>query len=406
MTGFYQIRIYSILLFLAVFSSMTTANACVTPVYRYALENWTSDPYRITVFYDRPFEKGELEKIEPIALAGMASYGRVPFDLDTDDSQLKSNVTIRFAHLNEEMDPATQKLWELQKNAELPWVVIRYPRLSKKANILWQGPLERLDGSPLLNSPSRDNVADYLINGETAVWILLTTGDKVKDEKALETLKNGLSRSEKELKLPFVPENERENTLSGTTAALWRVSFKIVSIPRSDRSEVPFITMLIKSNPDLMKHLKEPMAFAIFGKGRVFSSLAGDAITESSILKANSFLLGSCQCDIKEQNPGTDLIFPDRWAKVLENLPAESPTTFPLIGYNDADQEDATESKMQATGAAEEASAIKDQTTSASPVHQSKYFSMTLPMIVLISIGVIFIAVFLGSMVIKSKNRE
>lgn len=406
MTGFHQIRIYSILVCLAVLSSLTTAGACVTPVYRFALENWDTDPYRITVFHDHPFEKKEIEKIESIVRASQVVYGGIPFELKKEDSRSKANVSIRFVAVGEEMDPASQTLWEMQRNAKLPWAVIRYPRLSKKANVLWQGPLKGLDGPSLLNSPSREKVANYLINGETAVWVLLQTGDKTKDEKALNTLKKGLSRSEKELKLPFVPENERENTLSGTTAALWRVSFKMVSIPRAERSEVPFITMLIKSNPDLMKHLNDPMVFSIFGKGRVFSALAGDDLTESAIVKANNFLLDSCQCEIKEQNPGTDLIFPNQWAKVLENVPT-TPTTFPLIGYNGADQDDTTKTdKTSARGTTAEAVEIQDKTISSTPDHQKKAFAMTLPVIVLGSVGAIFVAVFLGSLAIKSKNRD
>jgi hypothetical protein len=59
----------------------------------------------------------------------------------------------------------------------------------------------------------------------------------------------------------------------------------------------------------------EPIAFPIFGRGRVLYSLAGKGINLNNILSANSFLSGPCACTVKEQNDGYDLLLCADWSK-------------------------------------------------------------------------------------------
>src|SRR5262249_2160935 len=76
--------------------------------------------------------------------------------------------------------------------------------------------------------------------------------------------------------------------------------------------------MLLSSESDLKDH-KEPMAFPIFGQARVLYALVGAGIKRENIDQAASFLAGSCSCQVKEQNPGTDLLVAADWKKLLKD---------------------------------------------------------------------------------------
>ena len=60
------------------------------------------------------------------------------------------------------------------------------------------------------------------------------------------------------------------------------------------------------------------MVFPIFGRGRVLYALVGKGIRADNLGEAARFLIGSCSCQIKEQNPGVDLILSADWKKLLK----------------------------------------------------------------------------------------
>ena len=51
-------------------------------------------------------------------------------------------------------------------------------------------------------------MAERILNGQTGVWVLITTGNKEADAKAEETLKKSLKKAEKTLKLPKIDEED------------------------------------------------------------------------------------------------------------------------------------------------------------------------------------------------------
>jgi hypothetical protein len=74
--------------------------------------------------------------------------------------------------------------------------------------------------------------------------------------------------------------------------------------------------MLIGSEPDLAER-SDVMLFPVFGRGRALLPLIGAGITEKNIYDAAAFLVGPCSCEIKEQNPGFDLLLSADWDGLL-----------------------------------------------------------------------------------------
>jgi hypothetical protein len=314
---------------------VVSAKACSIPVYRYALERWDSDFYRVIVFYENALPEGTSETLAPLVNASSQIYGTLPSSVVPEPNEVRANVSLRFVDLAGEPDGQMLQLWQAQKHPELPWVVIRFPRSARMQHILWCGPLDALDTATLVESPARTRIVEHLIRGETGVWVLLETGNEAQDEQALERLQAGLEAAEGSLELPEIDPQDQEEWLSGEEKPALKIAYHIVRVARSDLEEIPLITMLIKSEPEMMKHLREPIAFSVFGRGRALKGLAGDSITEVAVLEACRFLVESCQCVIKEQNPGIDLLLTADWEQVFEALPPlETPETM-LVGVTD-----------------------------------------------------------------------
>lgn len=299
---------------------VASVQACSIPVYRYALERWDTDPYRVVVFYENELVPGTGEQLEPLVRASSAIYGEVPAEVNAVPGDLKANLSLRFVDLTEDPDPQMLKLWESQVHPELPWVVIRFPHSARLKHVLWRGPLDALPSDTLTESPARKEVVEHLIQGQTAVWVLLETGDEAQDEKALTQLTEGLKKSQAELNLPTLDESDEDEWLSGKDKTPLKIDFHVIRVARSNQQEIPLVTMLVKSHPEVLKHLREPLAFPVFGRGRSLLGLAGEEITETSVVEACRFLIEACQCTVKEQNPGVDLLLTANWERIFENI--------------------------------------------------------------------------------------
>ncbi len=70
--------------------------------------------------------------------------------------------------------------------------------------------------------------------------------------------------------------------------------------------------MLLGSEPDL-NELSQPMAFPVLGRGRVLYALVGRGISREMIGVASTFMVGPCSCQVKDQNPGFDLLLQFDW---------------------------------------------------------------------------------------------
>jgi hypothetical protein len=89
----------------------------------------------------------------------------------------------------------------------------------------------------------------------------------------------------------------------------------VLRVPRND-AEQALVAMLIGSEPDLAER-SDPMVFPVFGRGRALLPLIGAGITAKNIHDSAAFLAGPCSCEVKEQNPGFDLLLAADWDVLL-----------------------------------------------------------------------------------------
>lgn len=302
-------------LFLCAILWMTVSGslACSVPVFRYALELWESDPYIVYLMHDGT----QAEQINE-AEAFLEPY-----------AERNALDTIR-ANMADPRVAEAIKRRGIPPVGSLPRVVATLPRsyLSKPA-VLMDEPLTKGNLRRLVDSPVRRELARRLIDGESAVWLLMESGDPTRDDAVEERLRAHLDRLEAEIKLPELePKDMRTFELDSDSL---KIKFSVLRFSRVDPIEALLVNTLLHSEPDLP--LEEPVVFPVFGRGRKLAGFSGERITEENIVQATLFITGSCSCEVKESNPGMDLLVPVDWDKYIDNLIGFDESLPPLTGY-------------------------------------------------------------------------
>ncbi|MCX6326887.1 MAG: hypothetical protein NT144_09625 [Bacteroidia bacterium] len=140
----------------------------------------------------------------------------------------------------------------------------------------------------LTTSPLRKKIAAELMAGKLCVMVYLKTDNIEKDEKGLQTLQKALVAS------PF------------------RKIITVFELSRNSKEEVHFASLLLNVEDDL-KRIQEPMLFGIFGRFKALEPLLGRGISEENIILMIDYLTAECSCLIKDNLPGTDILFADKW---------------------------------------------------------------------------------------------
>jgi hypothetical protein len=179
--------------------------ACNVPVFRYALERFQSDPFEFVIYHRGPL--GEEAKAAVDAMQKLAS-----------DSSSALQLQVRLVDLAAPAKPAAPpdpKAAPASKppadapppspqppaDAVLPWLMV-VPPGDEQASPLWSGPFRAADLRALLDSPARRTLAERLLKGDSAVFVLLESGRRAADEAAEQLLRKTLANMEKSLQLP------------------------------------------------------------------------------------------------------------------------------------------------------------------------------------------------------------
>ena len=124
---------------------------CNVPVFRYALERWTADPYRLIIFH-----KGQISTEHTKLLKGLE---HLSFQ---GDSTL--NVVTQYTDLN---DTGENPFQGLDENLTYPLMMLHYPEESGIPYPLWLGELTKsniellLDAAGILNESEREKVSSF-----------------------------------------------------------------------------------------------------------------------------------------------------------------------------------------------------------------------------------------------------
>lgn len=298
---------------------VTLASACQVPVFRYALERWPADPYRLLIVAD---PASELSPDQQAAVAAAASLDH-------------ANLLVRRVLPDEVEWPA-----DLEPGA-LPQLALQYPAAMLRDEVIWSAPLNRNQLERLLDSPARRALATRALAGDTAVWVLLESGDAATDRRTFDELRRHLDTAESELVLPEgvigkgheLPEGgDPENELQSEIPL--QLKFSTLRIGADDPVESALRAMLLRSEPGLDKPGRGPLVFAMFGQGRTLPALFGADVSEESVVFGCNYLCGACSCQVKRENPGFDLLLNCDWHAALAGIGSAIPEKIlpPLSG--------------------------------------------------------------------------
>lgn len=299
------------------------SQACNVPVFRYALERWSPHAYEVLIFHDGPLNEADQKLVKNLRDYADRSEG------------CPTNINLESVDLSKVVVPKLQKIFKSQKDPKLPWLVVHFPEKTANPEPLHAGPLDGVVLKDLFDSPARREIARRLLQGQTAVWVFIESGDKAKDEAKFQFLSEHLKELEKKVKLPMLTEAPVDRLRSEVTL---KVEFSTLRLSRQDPKETMLVRMLLRME-DLENLSKEkygdkpgPFAFPILGRGMALYGMVDKGINKDTILGAVTFLTGPCSCEVKEQNPGVDLLMTANWEEGMSGKLTAPPELPPLTG--------------------------------------------------------------------------
>ncbi|MFA6563670.1 MAG: hypothetical protein WCV00_17330 [Verrucomicrobiia bacterium] len=287
--------------------------ACNVPVFRYALERWPADAYRVTVFHRGELAAAQKEVVQALVAA----------------SESSANLVVAAVDAAKELPAHHKDAWNLVKDAALPTVLVQYPASAQTDRPLWSGPLTVENARSLVDSPARRQLAERLQKGESAVWLLLESGDAAQDKKVADLLAVETKRVEKEIELP--PAAPDDPSMSADVPL--RIAFSVLRVSRNDPAEQMFVRMLCGLREEVAKE-KGPLVFPVFGRGRALDGFAGAQVTAELIENVIAFICGACSCEVKSMNPGVDLLVATDWDAALTGQAVKDPPLPALISLS------------------------------------------------------------------------
>ena len=275
---------------LAVLLLTAAAPVCSIPVFRYALERWRAAPYPGVLFHEGPLDADARALLRTIDSSGL-------------------NVAIEAVDVAGSLSDEHRKL---RGDAPLPQLVLAYP--DQPEAVAWRGAFSAESVRALSDSPRRRETVKLLTSGTSVVWWLFESGDAAKDAAAADLLTKELARLEKEIQIP-VPGPDDPPLRS---AVPLKVAFTLLRVPKDAPAEAAFGETLSRARRDWSL----PAAVPVFGRGRALGSLCGSEINADYVSRMAEYVTDACSCEVKELNPGVDLLFAADWEELLDAGPA------------------------------------------------------------------------------------
>jgi hypothetical protein len=297
-------RVFLWLAALALTVPAAPLRACSVPVFRYALEHWAADPYQAVVFHRGPLTATQEALVQEFSTNGWAG-------------RLHANVHLHTIDLDQETAPEALEFWDQLKAPSLPWLVVRYPLGLRLPHNVWSGPLAAPALQRIFDSPARREIARRILDGQSGVWVMLEVGDPEFDLAAANMVESRLAYLMSVLQLPKLEAQDIASGLVSVTQDDLKLEFSLLRLSRKDPAEEVFVQMLLGTEADLHE-IDAPMVFPVFGRGRALYALIGAGINSETMDEAAAFLIGKCSCQIKELNPGVDLLLAADWEGSLK----------------------------------------------------------------------------------------
>ena len=252
------------------------AECCTIPVFRYALDRWEPDRFKLLLPADVAAKPEIVDLLRPLRAGGTANL-----DIVTDRSGQAKEAALFF------------------------------PPQGTPA--MWNGELNATSLAALLDSPGRAQVLKHILAGDSVTWVLVD-GGAPGDEETAQRVTKRLAFLEQAAALPIQDPDDPDSQL-GPGPEL-KLKFQVMRLRLDDTAEKSLIAML--AGPQGRVDAAKPFAAAIFGRGRVLGAWQLDQLDDAGLEDACMFLIGRCSCRVKNENPGWDLLMNVDWPKTLE----------------------------------------------------------------------------------------
>lgn len=289
----------------AVVLLVSSALACNIPVFRYALERWKPDACEIVLFHDGPLVNDQLRSIEKIKQQMVRREKR-----DTSSLRL-----LEISELSANEDSLWKSLRDKHPNAQLPLVNVQMQLGRGRIANAWSGELSRAQDVGIFDSPTRRELAKRLLNGHSVVWIVVQSAheDPEKreqlDSRVDKILRDNLESLSNSIELPEgigLPGSELHSEIP------LLLKFSLLEIDPRDPKEAFLTGLFTQIQPEAFAE-GEPLIVPVFGRGRALEVIPASSFSVRLMQDLSVFLSGACSCQVKEQNPGFDLLMSTDW---------------------------------------------------------------------------------------------
>lgn len=287
-----KIRIFALLIVLFA----TTAFACNIPVFRYALERWKADACELLVFHYGPLDAKSKALVDELMSRSTSGGGFANAQIQAIDVQTAT--------------PQSLAVWRGFKDHEkkpLPYVLVRASHVRGPITA-WHGKLEEVT-SQVLDSPLRKRLSQRLLNGDSIVWLLLKSPDEDRNEAVRKMIKAQTAELATKLVLPDgigLPGSELHSEVP------LFLKFTSLEMDRDDAKEQFLVKLFSGFQPEAYSE-KQPLVIPVFGRGRALEVIPADQLDAKMFEELTMFLCGACSCQVKESNPGFDLLISTDW---------------------------------------------------------------------------------------------
>jgi hypothetical protein len=277
------------------------AVACNVPVFRYALERWQNDLYHVVVFHKGNLSADDKKRVDDIGRRSALEGGT-------------ANLEVTSVDVTQPFEPGIEDLWKtVPKDAQLPFVLLQSRMGRDKTLTVWEGPLSSVNLDALTHSRDRQEIVDRLLKGHSAVWVVLPGKDETATHNTVDLIETELNRLQDELPLPEGIGQPGSEVYSEIPLTLRFSVYVLKPGPEAD-------ALL----PEMMKRVApgaaadgQALVTPVFGRGRAVDVIPGDKVDEATVEDLSRFICGACSCQVKEQNPGFDLLMAVKWNERL-----------------------------------------------------------------------------------------
>lgn len=354
----------------AVAGITAVAVACDTPVYRYAMYNWSPSPYQVFFFHEGEIAKEDQEvnkQIASLSSAVPASANILVATIDVgDEAQL------------ERLPKSVIKAWESTGKKQTPvHVVFTSWRMEVGVERLTKESVESL-----VDSPARTQIAELLDQGHAAVFVLIACADSKQNEEAEKVVRGLIADVESGKALGEEPPSadetadgakseEKTEAKKDDAASLEtepaspsppKPKLTLLKLARDDPAEKWLLRSFLTVEQEVPEAKDQPLVFAVYARGRALPPCIGKGITAENLLQDVFLLTGPCSCMIKEQNPGVDLLFRWDWDSTAQRWANSDPQS-PNGGEEEEEEEESSAMEAAVTDEPEAKPAEKGAAT-------------------------------------------